>query len=509
MIDRARRTDFSSVGRASQGSLVLIVAFGVMSVLEYTFNVSMGWLLTPSEYGVLGVCISLYLILVFLVGAGFPPTAAKFLSEGIEPARNFKTCLMANLTLGLVISTGFYFVARNWLGLSDAYTSLILFIALAILVLSAGLPFRYALQGLFRFTRLGLVIIVQIMLQLTVAVVLVLRGAGVLGAILGILSGSLVVLFFSVLFLRDFQFWREKAWGGTSILRFGFAMLLGALFFTLMMNIDILGVKFFARQIVSDELAGYYRSAMVLARIPIVVITAVMGAIFPYISRHSRGEKADMYVNKTLKFAALFVLPLSLSMIVIPRSILGFFFPESYLAGANALRLLAIGTGLISFTYILIQSFQARGKPHLPAVLLLAAFLVQFGLLYWMVPRFDIIGAALSTTSACLIGTVLIFWTYHAVFKLRFQLRAMKIVIALALFAGFIYLFPHSGRPLVAVDLILGGIFYTFILALIKSLTAEDVNVLLSGLPVSGLTTKFQSSLAKSVAFLNNLPIGS
>lgn len=494
------------VGGVAKGSLTLVALMAVSSLMLYAFNVSMGWLLSPSDYGILGVSIAFLHILSFCVESGFPRTVAKFLAEREEQGKAsiFKTSLMANLLLGVALSASFYVIANKLFNLGPAYDSITPLIAIIVIILSIGYVFRHALQGLFRLGRFGLTQNLRYLFQIVFAVVFIWLGWGVFGAFLGILIGASAILFFSVFFMRDFRFWQQTKWTAPLVYQFGIPMLLGTLFITLMINVDILGVKFFLGSTgISDELAGYYRSAVVVARIPIVVVGAMMAALFPYISRYSKFGQERAYINRGIKYAFVFLLPLCVVTVAIPEAMLGFFFPQSYLAGADALRILGIGSGFLVFIYVLAQSFQARGLPGVPARRLLPAFLLQLVLLYFLAPLFGITGAALATTLACFLGLLLLAANYIRRYEVHFKPEMGKVFVGFAILSGFLYLFPHSTKLLTLIDLALAAIIYLTSLALLKVLVERDIEILVSALPANKFVDRIGLGLKRIVIILN------
>ncbi|RLG22667.1 hypothetical protein DRN72_01290, partial [Methanosarcinales archaeon] len=91
----------------SKHSTVMLISFVVASLLNYVFNVSMGWILTPAEYGMLGVFLSLSYILSVFVSSGIPPSIALSLSSSKQKQTDVKktieTGIFANIVIGIVL----------------------------------------------------------------------------------------------------------------------------------------------------------------------------------------------------------------------------------------------------------------------------------------------------------------------------------------------------------------------------------------------------------------------
>ena len=70
----------------SQAGIILLIAAFLAMLLHQAFHVTMGWLLSPEEYGELGVAMATMLILGFLLQFGFPQTVARFIASNGEQA---------------------------------------------------------------------------------------------------------------------------------------------------------------------------------------------------------------------------------------------------------------------------------------------------------------------------------------------------------------------------------------------------------------------------------------
>ncbi len=108
-----------------------------------------------------------------------------------------------------------------------------------------------------------------------------------------------------------------------------------------------------------------------------------MGVMFPYISKHTEN---DQYSLKSIKYAGLFILPISLVIAVDPDPFILLAFPLEYIAGAHALGIVAPGMGLLAMAMVFTNIFQARHAPKIPAVVLSIAVTIEIILLIWLIP---------------------------------------------------------------------------------------------------------------------------
>ena len=466
----------------------MLVVFVISALLNYSYNIAMGWLLLPDQYGILGVAISLLSILSLFVTSAFPFTVAKFLSEDNENSvkqRVFKSSLAGNLIIALLISFIFYALyGLRIIHLDGSYSPFVLLIIVGLVFSSIGGVYASALQGMFRFKKFGFVGIVSTLAKLIFAILLVSLGFGAMGAFSGIIFGTIAGLILAVIFSSDFKYWKTQGWADKKIYSFAVPMFFGTFFMTLLMNLDILGVKFLSESILSDTLTGYYRSALILAELPVFAVGALLGTMFPYISKYSSDN--NNYSNKTLKYAVLIICPVSIALFAIPSSIIALVFPPSYAAAADALGLLSLGMGLFVVITALSGIFQAMHRPRVPAIILMLSIVVDIIALIFLVPKYGIIGAAASTTIACIIGFLGLAGAYLKYEFIKFDLKnVLKILISYILFGTFVFILPHDTKLMTLVDLSVSSIMYLLVLFFLKLLNEGDIKMIMSGFKVS------------------------
>lgn len=468
----------------SRDTVLMLVVFVIGALLNYAYNIAMGWLLLPDQYGILGVAISFLTILSLFVSSAFPSTVAKFLSEDNEDSvkhRVFKSSLIGNLCIALLISFIFYALyGLGILSLGRTYRPFVILIILGTVFSSIGGVYASALRGMFRFNKFGFVSIITTLTKLIFAILLVSLGFGALGAFSGLIAATIVGLLLAVLFSSDFKYWKTKGWADKKIYSFALPMFFGTFFMTLLMNLDILGVKFLSEKVISDTLTGYYRSALILAEFPVFAAGALMGAMFPYISKYSSNN--NNYSNMTLKYTVLIICPVSIALFAIPASMMALVFPSSYAAAADALGLLALGMGLFVVITALSGIFQAMHRPRVPAIILMLAIVVDVISLFFLVPRYGILGAAASTTIACTIGLLGMAGAYFKYGFIELNLiKGLKILISFIIFGSLVFILPHNTKLLTLVDLLFSSILYVLVLFLFRLLKDEDIKLILSG----------------------------
>jgi len=389
----------------TRDSLITVAAFLLAAALNYAFSVTMGWLLSPAEYGMLSVAQTLYMLGATLLVSGFPWAVARGLAAGgsiEEKRRLFKSALLGNVVFGVLLGSALCLAyAGSLLHLERSYTPLILLVAFAFALMGVQSVFRNALRGLFRLGAFGVAQILEAGGKLVIGCVGVWLGLGARGAVAGLPGSLLLTLILCFWLTRHLRFWKERGWAGRKVYTDSLYLFVGMAGITFLMHLDVLGVKFFSARVGSDLLAGYFQVAATLARPPAFIALAVANAVFPHASQcaHIPGL-TGRYVKVTLVGITAGLVPLHLILALFSNRVLAILFPPPYQASAPILTVLALCTIPLDFLFILVSMLQARGEHRLPAFVLLGALVLEGGGMALLVPRLGPIGAALALGGA-------------------------------------------------------------------------------------------------------------
>ncbi len=491
---------------AAQGSIILVFTYVIILALNYLFNLGLGWLLSPAQYGIYGVAIAILEVFSIFVTRVLGLTTVKLIAEAdstIEKkALIFKSSLITNLLVAVAVS-GLFFIVTYFFKLVDEKYLIPMVIAI-LLVSSLNSIYFSALIGFFRFKGRGIAELLGAVMKVLSGVFLVYLGFGVIGAFGGYVLGIVVSLVVAVFLLRDFKFWKSSGRFDRRVLTYAFPVLVAALMMMVMQNVDILGIKLLTDKTQANQLAGYYQAALVIGRFPLYLAAAMMVAVFPFISKFERGG-ASTYANLAIKYATIFILPISVMVAFKPEAFIRLLFPDVYLQAAPALTVLAVGTGLMCLSLILMRTFQGVGQFRFPALVMSGAVVLQIVLLSYLVPRLGIIGAAFSGAIASLASLIILgyaYWKQFRMVKLKGILTAILSLGVLAIMASFM---PVCGRPATLVILVAMVIVYTLTLPLFRSVTERDTDILLGVLPDNRWVRKCSLWAKQVVIRLNNV----
>jgi len=263
---------------------IMMVAFAVIGAfLSYMYQLAMGWLLTPEDYGIVISLLAL-LVIVSVFSSTIETTVTKFVSK--ESASNklgrvnylWKFTLKRTLLLGLAIFAVlalFSPLISSFLNIGNNWYPIIIFLSL---VLTFGVCANYGtLRGLQRFLPLGISGTLGACLKLAIAVGLVYMGFKVSGALLSVALAAVIVFFVSTYFLRDLPKVGNEKVEVRGVRSYTGLAFLALLAFAVLTNIDVI----LAKQYLSAVDAGNYAAISVIGKLAFFIPGGIAVAMFP------------------------------------------------------------------------------------------------------------------------------------------------------------------------------------------------------------------------------------
>ena len=345
-------------GRILNGSLIMLTGTGMVSLLNFGYNVAVARMLGPTGFGHAAAAVTL-LMLVSAITLSFQLVCAKLVAraEFAEVRCAVYHGLMrrawkVGLALGsaLALCSG---VVADYLNLPTRWIVLLLSFGIAFYVpLGAR---RGAMQGICAFPRLTWNFIIEAGVKFVLALLLVELGFGALGAV-GAITASVVLAYFVPSLPQELRLRRAAAQPVS------FRESMQALVFfvgqVVINNIDILLVKHFF----PSDVAGLYAAVALVGRVVYFASWSVVSAMFPISAGAKREESAIGFLAVPL------LLVLAISVVFV--SVLGFFpdlalravFGAGFNGGAldGLLSLYAAATGLYALSVVLITYEMSR-----------------------------------------------------------------------------------------------------------------------------------------------------
>lgn len=338
---------------ARDGS-ILVLASLLGGGVNYLYQVLVGRLLGPEQYGVFGSLFALsYLLLILSWGVAFVST--KYVSELVGAER---AGFMRGTFLRVGVLTGALFLGlaaasplvAGFLRLADPL--LVVLVGLTVLVGPLNAVNRGALRGLERFVTLGSVQVGTAAVKLLVGVGLVLVGFGVFGAIAGIVVATLLSLTAVGVLLRRWYLSGGSYGGFDGVYRFALPSLLVAFCFTVPTNADVVIVK----HLFSAHQAGLYTSVSVFGKVLVFLPVGIAGAMFPKAAkRETEGEATMGLLRRALLYTGLLAGGAAAVLVVLPDLFLGLLYGGAYVGAAGLLRWYAPAMAAFSLCVVMLQ----------------------------------------------------------------------------------------------------------------------------------------------------------
>lgn len=356
---------------------ILLVATMGTNVANGLFQLIMGSMLEPRQFGILTSLLSLFLIISVPVMA-MQTMTTKYVAnfKAVSDYAKIKQLLVSStkylIASGAVLSLAMVAGSGSIAAFFKLRTAIPVLLIAASLFLSLILPVgRGVLQGLQRFNLLGFNILAATLTKLLVAIVLVYLGYGAVGALLGIVIGPIIAI---VLILPLLTKLLQKYPSGVNInLRkiysFFWPTMITILCFNLLISADIIIVKHFF----SPVWAGYYAGIVTMGKVVLFLPLAITMVMFAKSAEsHTKEEDTLADLKRYLLIIGFLSGAVTLIYFIIPRPIMGLigfgkYLPLAYLVGYlgvamtffalnNTLLLYQLSVHRLKFIWLLVGS---------------------------------------------------------------------------------------------------------------------------------------------------------
>lgn len=418
----------------SKGTAYIGIKQLIFLITGYAVHIGLGRLLGPDMYGTYTVTTVLLTIVVTnLLVSGIPQAVSKFISENSQRAESVKrSALEIQLLLGFMAFI-VYFTFADFTSGSLNDPSLTTYIRLSSLMI---VPFAILaviatgyFNGLRQYSKQSISWIVSHITKPILIFTLVLAGYSVYGAVLGFalspVIGLFVALYFAGLPKRVKPFSRKK------ILLFAIPVTVYTVLSQYITNIDLLLLK--ALTSFTDEI-GYYSAASMISKVPVSLLAALNMAIFPAISETTYQNdvpRTQRYVSESLRYLLIFLLPSTLMIAISSDALVSLLYGQRYVEAGKPLSILIVGVFFFGLFAYFLNLIIASGKPRVATVMAATTLTFAVAFNFILIPPFGMVGAAFSTTLACLIGALIsALYTYRLFGVLTSKQTFLKVLVS-------------------------------------------------------------------------------
>jgi hypothetical protein len=485
---RTRQSRVRAECSAAAGGAILVARFAAGAVLNYAFGLGLAWLLVPARFGVVSAAQNVLLLAAGLLNAGLPWAlairVAKTHGDHQAAKPEFRTALIANLGLGIVL--GAAFMATQLAGsqlVPTGSTVLDLLVAAEMAMLAVNSILGGVAQGSGRFAGLGAMQAGEILLKCAAAAVLVAGlHTGPVGVVLSFLLGTTGSVLIGLRTCHGLLPGRGR------LASFRFLADSGSIWFasaavTFLLTADLLGLEVAGRVAgVTAAVLGGYQACGLLAKASFYVSDALADSVFPSIARGGSLRDKHRWFVAAARWVPLLIIPVQVALFAAPGPVVRSFLPHqySYAAAHALLRVLAAGTLAALMTDMLMKSLFAVGYGRQAGRRMPITVVTEVMGLITLVPRYGALGAACSYLLASCVSVILLVPLYLKALQVR--LPRLRQLAAYAIgFAPTAATFALAGRAPIPVAWALvatGTLLFIIPARRMRLITDADISVL-------------------------------
>lgn len=332
--------------------------FGVV-LLQFVINLVLARLLTPDDFGLVGMILIFVVVSQTLIDSGF----GSALIQKLNPTQtDYSTVFWWNLLFSILLYAIIHLIAS---GVASFYHNhelapLLRVIALVVIINSFSLVQKARLKKSLSFDKIAITDIISYSVSAVIAFYLAKQGMG---------AWSLVFMQIANAFISAILFWSVAKWTPSwsfsltslkNLFSYGGFLLIANMMQDICTHIQgvVIGRNFSAAH------TGLYTQAKKMDEVASMTIPAIFcNVLFPVYSEHQNDKKQLCYLlGKNTRLVAFIVFPLMMLLIIIAEPLFNLLYGDKWLAAVPYFQILCIG-GFFSAVYNLTYyAVAAAGK---------------------------------------------------------------------------------------------------------------------------------------------------
>jgi stage V sporulation protein B len=380
--------DVKSARSAGRGVLSITGAKVYFIITGYAVQLLLPRFLgSPEAFGLFSSAMNVVSILNNVLIAATVQSVSKHVSEDLAHADgSLRQGLYLQTLVGSVLGLGLFALAP-WLARSVLLDALLE----PMIRISAIVVFSYAvyaalvgsLNGRQRFAQQAKLDVTYTTLRSLGMLGAAALGFGALGALAGFAGAALTILVIALLMVGTGTAGQPIAWRRWLLFLAPLWLYQLCLQGALQVDLSVLkgsaaalgqevGMTPAAAAEAASRMAGFYRAAQTFAFVPYQLILSVTFVVFPMMSQAVAAGDLDAsrrYIHGGMRFSLLVLLAIAAPISGAAGGIMRIAYPNAYLAGSDALAVLALGMVCFSLFTIGSTVLSGAGRPGLPALI--------------------------------------------------------------------------------------------------------------------------------------------
>ena len=437
---------------AVQSVRVVLIFQAILFAVRFVRSVLFARLLGPSQYGIFTLAFILVSIALPFISFGMTSSLSRYIpryeQKGmlIDFLKRIQRIPLISSVLISILCVVYAKPISSLIFTTDEHSSIVIIVALTIVPTILYRLIWSTLWGLRIFLSRSLLELSCDALLLCLGLSLILyRPLAESLLVANLVAYITVVVFFGLLLGRhiagrddqnerldktDRQLYREA-------LKYGSWMILANLGFSALGYID----RWMLNRYGGAADVGIYAVAMALASVlflGIQLIVNVVSVNLNYLWEKGEREKIDFTINALTKFGYLVFLSSAFIVLVIIETLIRLLYGEPYLTAAHIMPYLMLMQALMVAYWLLGLYTVLMEKTYISFCAILTGLLVNVGLNLWLIPLYNVKGAAIATASSSFI-LFLVQNVFYYAFKIKVD-RKIYLLISM----GLILLIPNA-----------------------------------------------------------------
>ncbi len=417
--------------------------------------------LGPSQIGIFFLFQTAVGLTAIVADVGLRGALEKRISEGQDPNEVLGSAILVKI-IALAAMSGVILVARDPL---NAYLGgeFAIYLVLALVARESADVFIQTLRGELRVGETAMIEFSRHFVLVGLGSMLIVAGYGVHGLVYALIAGEVLALAWSALKVET-RIGRPSGARISSLVdyaKFYAVSSLGGKIYQ-WMDVAIIGLFLTYADV------GVYEVAWQVTLLVLLASNAITTVLFPQVSQWS-AEHAIERIEGVVAYAisiTLFVsIPALIGSVVLGEDLLRLLFGPEYAAAALVLLLLMTEKVFQSANDVFGGTLQALNYPNLSARAMAIAIVVNIVLNVTLIYSIGLLGAAIATTTAAIVHTMLQGYYLSTVISVRIPYRLLATCLfASGLMATILWsvqsVLPVTTLPLLLAYVLLGVVLY-------------------------------------------------
>ncbi|WP_436344073.1 oligosaccharide flippase family protein [Natronorubrum sp. FCH18a] len=461
----------------SQSALRIFFAKSAGAVLFFLGITFFARELGPSQIGIFFLFQTVLGLTTIAADIGIRGGLEKRLSQGLDPSETLGSAILIKL-IAIVLMSGGILAVRDPLNqyLGGDFAG---YLALALVLREAADVFIQTLRGELRVGETAVIEFSRHFVWVVVSAVLILADFGVIGLVYGLIIGEVVALCWSVVKVETSvgRPSRDYAVSLFSYAKYYFVSSLGGKVYQ-WMDVAIIGLFLTYADV------GMYEIAWQVTLLVLLASNAISTTLFPQLSQwdaENATDRIERVVSQAVGVTLFVSIPALLGAVVLGNDILQLVFGPEYAAASLVLFVLMVEKVFQSVNDVLGGALQALNYPNLSARAMSVAIALNIVLNVVLVLSIGLIGAAIATTTAAIVHTLLQGYYLSTIISFRVPYRLLSLCVLTSVLMAGALLISQAIVPVYSVPLLLSqllfGIFVYVLLAVAFPTLREQIIV--------------------------------